>query len=898
MTATDLIERYSLLADGRPLHVRSVQPEDEPGLLALNAAASDRSIYLRFFAANRQAADRYVSTELKAPGPDHHALLAEVGDQVVGVSSFSRVDEAQAEIAVLVADDFQHTGVGTLLLEHLASVARHCGIRQFVAEVLPENGTMIHALRDLGYRASSAFESGVDRIVLDLTPTDETWAALDSRDRTAEVASLRPLLAPRSVVLIGTGARSNSVGRQVLANLVSGGFVGTISIVHPRLPEIDGITCHPSVAALPNVPDLAVVAVPALAVVDVVAELGRHGVGAAAVLSSGFSELGADGIAEQQRLVRVAREHGIRLLGPNCLGLINTDPSVRLNATFAPLPLHRGGLAIASQSGALGIGLMHAAGRSGIGVAQFVSVGNKADVSGNDLLLAWQDDPAVSMIALYLESFGNPRKFARIARRVSRRKPILAIKAGRTHAGQRAGQSHTAAAASSDVVVDALFEESGVIRVDDMGALLDAVRALATGRWPEGPRVAIVGNSGGPEILAADAAAAAGLDVVELSESVQGYLRRAVPSLAGAANPVDLGAGVQPPQLESAIRLVLDSDEVDMVLGVVTQTSVADPAALTETFRRLAATTHKPILVVQTGEPDRSLAIDAQASVAFFEFPEPAARALATMWRYARIRRAPVEREARLDIPGRLLARHRIIEAMESQDFAATGGWLSHREAAGLLDSYGVSVAPYRLARSADEAEAAATELGFPLAIKADGAIAHKTELGGVRLNIRDLAGLREAYAAVGGLTAGAVLLQPMISGDIEIVVGGLQDPQFGPVVMVGAGGILTDLLDDRRVLLAPAGPAEIRAAIDELKLARLLAGFRGRPPVSEAAVTELVGRIGQLVADLPDVAELDLNPVIGVGDSLTVVDVKIRLAAGAPRPDAAIRQLSVIPAS
>lgn len=890
MAVTESLDQYSLLRDGQSVHVRSVRPDDRDELLALNAAVSDRSLYLRFFGVSRWAADQFVNNDIlgATAGP---TLVAEVAGRIVGVAGFAPAAGAEAEIGILIADEFQHTGVGTVLLEYLASWARHQGIECFRAEVLAENGPMMRMLQDLGYPISAELVDGVEQVRMQLGPTAKLAERLGARDQLSDQASLRPLLSPRSVVLIGVGHRPESVGRRVLANLVSAQFTGTIAIVHPHEHEIDGIACVHSITELDPVPDLAVIAVPAEAVTRTVAECGRRGVPAAIVLSAGFAEFGPAGAEAQAELLRVARAHGVRLLGPNCLGVVNTAPAVHLNATFAPMPTTTGGLAIASQSGALGIGLIQAADRLGIGLAQFVSLGNKADISTNDLLLAWETEPQISTIALYLESFGNPQKFARIARRVSRTKPIVAIKSGRSVAGQRAGLTHTAAAAASEAAVDAMFDQAGVVRVEDLGGLLDACRVLTSCQRPRGPRIGIVGNSGGPEILAADAAVSAGLEVNPLSERLQDYLRRAAPALAASTNPVDLGAAVTPDHLEAATRVLLASGEIDLVLAVITPTSVAEPAALLEAVQRVAGSMAKPLTAVVTGAPDTSRPVALDRALPVFEFPEPAARALGVLWRYSRIRAELGEPVTPPVTPAPKPAADLVHQAL--LDGAE---WLPPDQTAKLLALYGVSVAPYRLVASPDACAAAATELGFPVAIKAAGPVAHKTELGGVQLDVEDEAAARRAYAKVADLTGGAVLVQPMLTGDVEVLVGGLRDLRFGPLVAVGAGGVLTDLMDDRQILIAPVTPARVAVALKQLRMARLLTGFRGRRPVSTTALARLVHRVGQLVAELPEVAELDLNPVVCHGNSLIVTDAKIRLAEPIPAEDPTVRSLAAMP--
>lgn len=883
------IDTYALRTNGGMVRIRSAGPTDRDALVALNAAASDRSLYLRFFAVNRLAADSYVDVLLQPASPRHHALVAEVDSTVIGVVALDWDSDDSAEIGLLIADAHQQEGIGTLLLEHLAALARRVGIKQFVAEVLTGNNAMVHALHNLGFAFTAEVEAGVTRYLIDLDPSEAMVSAMDSRDRIAELASLRPLLRPASVAVIGAGNRERSVGHQVLRNIVQGGYAGSVYVVNPGHSQVLGVPCFPSAEELPVAPDLAVIAVPAEKVLQTAIDCGRRGAGALLVLSSGFGESGAHGSAEQDRLVAITRQYGMRLVGPNCLGLINTDATVKLNATFAPLSLTPGGLALVSQSGALGIAVLRASERVGLGISQFVSVGNKADVSGNDLLMCWEADERTQVIGLYLESFGNPRRFARIARRVSRTKPILAIKAGRSEAGQRAGQSHTAAAASSDVVVDALFDQAGVVRVDTMEQLLDAVRALSDQPLPDGPRVGIIGNSGGPGILAADAAAAAGLVVTELSDELRRTLAGAAPTAASTQNPVDLGAGIQPAQTKAAIEALLNSGEVDSVLAVFTETLVGDPVDLTEAVGHAAGRSIRPLMLAQVGEQDRSLRLaGVERPLPVFSFPERAAQALAAAWRYARIRRLPRSEascppEVDVDCARRLI----------STWLASGPAWLGAGDAATLLGLYGIGLCPQKVVASIEEALSAAAEVGFPVALKlADGTV-HKTEVGGVRTDLADAAAVRAAYQEmVAGRTVD-ILVQPMVAGGTELILGGLQDRQFGPVVMVGAGGIFADLLADRRFRLAPVSAADAEAMVGELRFGKLLDGYRGRPPVSRPALAQLLVRLGWLVQNHPEIAEIDLNPVIGRGAELVAVDAKIRLATAAIRMDVNVRQLT-----
>jgi len=880
-------------ADGGLVHIRPFAASDANALRALHARVSDRSMYLRFFGLGRSAGEKYVTLLMQPASPSHQTLTAWIGNQLVGVAGFERSTGDAAEAALLVADDRQHQGIGTLLLEYLADVARRNGIHRFEADVLDENLLALRTLRDLGCTEQVRFEAGTARVVIDLSAEEESSTAIGARERSAEEVSLRHLLAPASIAVIGAGDRPESVGHQVLRNILVGGYTGAVYPVNPQHESVLGLPCVASARDLPVAADVAVIAVPADRVAEVVQDCGERGVHGLILLTAGFGETGDAGMARQDEVVGIARGFGMRILGPNCLGLVNTDPAIHLNATFAGVPMRPGRLGLISQSGALGIAVVSAAARWGLGISQFVSVGNRADVSNNDLLLAWERDEHTRVIALYVESVGNPRKFARIARRVAASKPIIAIKAGRSPAGQRAGLSHTAAAAASDVVVDALFTQAGVLRVDTMEQMLDAARVLCDQPLPRGNRVAVVGNSGGPGILAADAAGRAGLDVVTLQPETEQQLRQAVPTAASCRNPVDLGAAVRPAQLDAALRLLLDAAEVDAVLPVLTDTAVTNPDEVMSGIAAAAAVAavDKPVVVTRVGGEQGSIPIvGSDRMVPVFTFPEPAAAALGTAWRYSRLRTAPVTPNARPAGIDEERARALIIRAL-----TAGADWLAAGDVAHLLTCYGLPVSPQRVVGDADAAVVAAAELGYPLAVKlAEGGV-HKTDVGGVRLGVPDEAELRRVFAELAALCPGrpAVLVQPMTPAGTEVILGAVQDDQFGPTVMIGSGGILADVIADRAFRLAPLGVQDAEDMLADLRTAVLFDGYRGAPTVSRAALADLAVRIGALVDDLPEVAELDLNPVICRGENLLVVDARVRVAAAAPRPNPLLRNLS-----
>jgi len=883
-------------ADGGLVHIRPVVPTDLDALRELHRGASDRSFYLRFFGLNRGATDEYVRRLGRPPGPAHHSLTAWVGGRLVGVATYERLTDDSAELALLVADASQHVGLGTLLIEHLAEDARRAGIGEFIADILVQNYLAMHVVRDTGFHTVVRYDGGTAEVTIDLTPDQEAVGAIDARERSADQASLRPLLAPAVVAVIGASERPSAVGHQILRNILTGGFTGQVYAVNPRHETVLGVPCVASADLLPVTPDLAVVAVSARRVGGVVRACGARGVRGVVLVTAGFGETGPAGRILQDEVVGIARGYGVRLVGPNCLGLLNTDPAVRLNATFAPLPLQTGGLGLVSQSGALGIAVVQAASRWGPGVSQFVSVGNRADVSSNDLLMAWENDDRTRVIAMYLESFGNPRKFARIARRVSRRKPIIAIKAGRSTAGQRAGLSHTAAAAASDDVIDALFVQAGVVRVDTMEQMLSAARVLCDQPLPQGNRVAVIGNSGGPNILAADTAESVGLEVVSLEPSTAQQLRAIVPTAPSARNPIDLGATAIPSQICDAVQLVLTAAEVDAVLVVLTDTALADPNDALELIADAASAAAKPVVAVRVGGTSSSIRRDeSKRALPVFTFPEPAAVALATAANYARIAAAPTApatRPAGIDVAA----------AAEVIDRALTTGqeWLAAEDVARVLAAYGIPVCAQRVVTDVEEASLAGAELGYPLAVKLASGGRHKTRIGGVRVGVSDEAALRAAFGEVSAVAAvdalddrsTAVLVQPMAPPGIEMIIGAVQHERFGPVVMVGAGGILADVIADRAFRLAPLAVDDAHAMLGELRTGPLLDGYRGAAEVSRDALCDVVVRAGALADGLPDAAELDLNPVICRGRDLVVVDARIRVVAAAPRPDPLLRKL------
>ncbi|MGE5829452.1 MAG: GNAT family N-acetyltransferase, partial [Micromonosporaceae bacterium] len=761
----------ALAADGGIVRLRPVSPDDAAGLAELHARSSVDNLRQRFFAVPGEATlAAEVARLLRPPGTDHDVVVAEQDGQLVGVASYERepANGRRAEFAVFVDEANHGRDIGTLLLEHLAASARRHGVTELVGEVMAANAAMLRVAADLSAR-SSAIDHGVVDVGLRTVPDDVSLADADARDRTAERASLRPLFAPRAVAVVGAGRQPGGIGHATLQTLVDFGFAGRLYAVNPNAAAIAGVPSFPSLGAIPDTVDLVVISVPATAVSGVLADAGAAGVRAAVVLSSGFGETGSG--PAQAELVQVARRYGIRLVGPNCLGVLNTDPAVRLAATFSGVLPPAGGLALASQSGAVGIAVLDHAASTGTGVSSFVSLGNKADVSGNDLLSYWYDDPATTAVALYLESFGNPRRFARIARAMARRKPVIAVFSGRSVAGQRAGASHTAAAASPAVAVDTLCAQAGIIRTDHLGELLDAARMLTDQPLPAGARLGILGNAGGVNVLAADAAEPAGLVVAPPSQGFAAQLARIVP---GAGNPLDLGAGATPAGYANALELFAASGEVDAVLAVVAATRANDvPAALAALTP--VADRHRglPLAVVVLGT--RAGASLGERRAPIFDLPERAIAALGKAVRYATWRAEPLGGRPQLpdvDTAGAVAAVRTAV--------ADGAGWQPYGRIAEILSRYGIPVVPTATAVGEKAAVAEAQRLGFPVVLKAaDPGLVHKTDVGGVRLNLRDPEAVRSAYQAIAvalDVTEPAVLVQPMAAGQVELVAGIVHD--------------------------------------------------------------------------------------------------------------------------
>ena len=721
---------------------------------------------------------------------------------------------------------------------------------------------------------------------------EQSCALAEDLDRQMGPASLEALLRPRSVAVIGASRDPKHIGFRVLDALLDAGFQGSVLPVNPRAATVHGLRAFATVRDIPGPVDLAVIAVPCAAVPLVLDDCIAKGVGGIVVVSAGFAETGAAGADAEQRLLEKVRAAGIRLIGPNCLGLLNTDPAVRLNASFVPIFPPRGRVAMSSDSGALGLVLLEAAGRLGLGVSSCVSVGNRADVSATDLLEFWEQDEATGVVLLYLESFGDPRRFARVVRRVARRKPVVALKAGRTRAGRRAAGSHTAALAASEVGVDALFHQLGVLRADTLQEMFNLATALDHQPLPAGRRVAVVTNAGGPGILCADACEAGGLVLPELPDSIRAELASFLPASASLANPVDLIASATAEQFRRVVSMLLKAEEIDALIalcvceGGAGLDDVAEAIAAAAEAARAAGAAGKPVLACLMAEQETPAYLAGRKErIPCYRFPEEAACALGKMAAHADWLTRPVGEVPELEMD---LASARAVCARALRERGA--GWLTTQEVLAVLRALRLPVAAGGVATTADEAARLAREVGFPVAVKvASQRVLHKTEAGGVHLDLADEEAVREAFKDIHdrlrSITPGepgGMLVQPMVTGGTEVLVGLSQDPLFGPLVGFGLGGVLVEVLGDVCFRATPLTDRDAAEMVRSIKGARLLDGYRGRPPADLPALEDILLRVSRIAEELPEIVEIDLNPVIALppGQGCRIVDARIRVEA------------------
>jgi acyl-CoA synthetase (NDP forming)/GNAT superfamily N-acetyltransferase len=867
-----------VLRDGSTAGVRPATASDRDAMRRFFDQLSPASRRLRFLA-KATASEELLNRLCDNSDPDKQLTLivcrrGQQDTHIIGVGSYFAGSAARAEVAFAVDDRLHGHGIATALLERLAAYGRDQLFEYFSASVLPENSEMLDVFRDSGFEVGSTTDAGVVDVRLSLQDSPTSIAAADEREREATIASLRAILKPRAIAVVGASRKESNLGRRVLDSLLVSGFQGRIYPVNPSISELHGERCFFTARDLPAGVDLAVIAVPRESVLAAVDDCAIAGVKGIVVISAGFAESDARGRELQTELVERVRGYGMRMVGPNCMGVINTHPAIALNASFAERLPPPGRIALASQSGGLGLAVLNLAASRRIGLSTFVSLSNKADISGNDILQYAEHDPETSVVLLYLESFGNPRRFGQLARRVSRTKPIVVVKSGRTAAGDRAAASHTAGLAASELAVNGLFQQAGVIRADTIHEMFDVGACLDTQPLPTGRRVAIVTNAGGPGILAADACVAGGLDVQ--------------PVAAGMANPSDLIASADARAYLGTITRLLAADDVDAILVIYTTIDSARTHEMLSAITngvvegRRQGFTGKPVLVCTMASANTPPLRAGKETLPVYEFPEQAARALAKAAAYAQWKATPSGAAAPV-------TNVRIREARElCRQVARCRGetWLTPEELNQLLHAADLESAPGVVAHSADEAAALARVFGYPVAAKVVSQHAvHKTEVGGVRLHLANEAAVRTAYAdllatgtsALKGSLEG-ILIQPMVTGGIETLIGLTQDPMFGPLVAFGLGGIQVELFRDVAFRIAPLTDRDADEMIRGVRGFPLLQGYRHTPPADLAALRDVILKVAYLGAQIPELAELEFNPAIALREGCQIVDVRARV--------------------
>jgi acyl-CoA synthetase (NDP forming)/RimJ/RimL family protein N-acetyltransferase len=859
-----------VVADGGTVHLRPITPDNADALVAFHGSLSVRTRYLRYFSAYPTIPKRDLIRFSQVDHQNRVALGAWLGHELIAVGRFDRLEDVEtAEVAFVVADAHQGRGIGSALLEHLAEAARELGLKRFEALVLAENAQMMRVFLDAGFQPTRQIDGGEVTLDFDIASTDLTEKVIREREHRAESRSIQRLLFPSSVAVIGASADPSKIGNLVLENLQHAGFTGPIFPVNSHARSINGVLAYPTIADIPGEVDLAVLAIPASNVGDVVEQCSARGVRGLVVISSGFGEAGdaqerSVGLVAQRELVNAARAHGMRVVGPNCLGVINTDPAIALNASLATVAPLRGRAGFFCQSGALGVAVLGEAARRGLGVSTFVSAGNRADVSGNDLLQYWVADPTTEIALLYLESFGNPRKFARIARRFARSKPIVAVKSGR--GSVVAGLQHTSVEVP-EPSVQALFEASGVIRTETLAQLFDVAILLTTQPLPSGNRVAVVGHSTALGVLVADALSVAGMPMTQL---------------------VDVGADANTDTFIAAVSAALAAEDVDAVVSIfVPPMRRGQETEVAERLRQAVVGQTKPVLSTFLGFDGvpAELAVPGEfapmrGSIPSYSSPERAVTALAHVVRYAEWRRRESGQVPELANIDHDAAREFIDQVLT----AAPGGRrLSVTEAQQLLGWYGIPMVPCVPVTTARIAANAARKLGWPVALKAPGA---------VRLHLGDTHDVAEAWNSLGLGRRAQAIVQPMAPRGIDTILEVHDDRSFGALVSFGVGGLATDLLNDRAYAVVPLTSLDAAELISGPKAFPLLTGYGGAEPADISVLAEIALRLSHLADDLPEVVECSLAPMVAASEGAHVLSATIRVAQPTARSDIGARRL------
>jgi acetyl coenzyme A synthetase (ADP forming)-like protein len=864
-----------VLRTGRTMHIRPVRGADHERLIAFYASLSPESLHARFF--GMPCPDVAAAASPVNVDYDHEfGAVAEIGGDMVGVAHYFtlRNRPGLAEVAFAISDAAQGCGAGTKLLETLVVAARTHEIECFEAEVLSDNSRMLGVFLCMGFEVARRTTEGIVHLQFPIAPTAISAEHAAQRSQSAAYASMKAVFAPRSIAVIGASRRPGQLGREIVHNLRETGFTGPLYAINPNAPDIDGVRAYASLGDIGEPVELAIIAVPAERVEAALDDCIANKVSAVVVISAGFGEVGEEGHRREAALVEKIRGAGIRMVGPNCMGVLNTDPAVNMHGTFASVFPPIGNVAMSSQSGALGLAVLDYAKSLNIGFSTFISVGNKADVSGNDLIQYWAEDPKTDVILLYLESFGNPRKFGDIARRVGRTKPIVAVKAGRSAGGARAASSHTGALATSDAVVDDLFRQAGIIRTGTLEEMFDVAALLANQPLPKGRRVAILTNAGGPGILAADACEANGLELAQIGDDTVAALRSFLPAAASVGNPIDMIASADAGQYRRSLELLLADPAIDAVVVIYIPVLPTDAPNVAAAILAGAGTSRGKTTLATFMS---SAGVPAQlAPVPSFAFPERAVNALAQVTRYAEWRAKPAGTFVPYDLDTPQL--RAIVDAA-----CLNGGrWLHPLEVDAMLRAAGIGAPTTIVAMSSDAAMEGAMSLGFPVAVKAYGPdLLHKSDVGGVRLGLTHEYAVVAAYeslaASLGDAMTG-VLIQPMVAGGVEMMLGATWQPSFGHVIAAGAGGTLVELLADVAFRIHPLTDRDAHEMLDAVRCTKLLKGYRGHAPVDAPALHDAVLRLSALLEICPEIREIDLNPLKVLEHGVSAVDARIRV--------------------
>jgi acetyltransferase len=891
-------DKYSIsvaLKDGSSLHLRPIDMADEERLLALFSRMSKQTIYLRFHHVlthmSREEARRFCTVDYL----DTFALVGTLGEgpdeRIIAVGRYARQPGAtRAQIAFEVEDKYQGLGIGTHLLDQLAYIARDKGITTFEAEVLAENKDMMNVLINSGFTMKRQYQGTTYVGLLDLAPTEVVEQKSAEREKFTSIASLRAFLNPRSVAVIGASRRPNTIGNFVFRNLIQQDFKGVVYPVNPSAEVIAAVKAYPSILDIPGDIDLAIISIPADRVQQVVEECAHKGVKGIVVLTSGFADTGPDGAERQKKLLTTIRSYGMRMLGPNCMGMINTNPDVNLNATFSAVVPPPGNIAFATQSGVLGSAILMYATSLNIGLSTFVSIGNRADVSSNELLQYWEDDPDTDVVLLYLESFGNPRKFTRVARSITAKKPVVAVTSNRTPLQLRTTSSQTAAMATDQAATEALFKQAGILRADTLEDLFDTGSLLANQPLPAGNRVAIISNAGGPALLTADACRARGLDIPVLSEDTVSKLKSLLSPRANTTNPIDMSPEFQIGQYRDALKFLLADENVDIIVVIFIPPILKlseDFAAIIREVAPLFREKGKPLVTSFLGLRGSRIELGSKDNrfVPSFAFPESTAGALSRALEFSQRLKKPTGKIPEFADIQKEKA-DSIIQAALSKS-GQSSVWLDAESILGLLDCYGIRFVTLKLAHTPDEAATASEEIGCPVAVKIlSSTISQKTDVEGVILDCRTRDEVEKAFCRISDNLQSVgkrqemegVIIQKMVQGGIEVIVGVTQHPAFGPLIMFGLGGVYAELFKDVTFSIHPLTDLDAHDMVRAVKAYQLLEGWRGSRMADIRSIEEVLLRISALVENHPQILEMDLNPVkvLSDGNGYLVVDGRI----------------------